>query len=135
MRVVEVKLKRHISGEEIIIDALEIDTISKDTLPSPPKRVVQEVKALGLTFAEVLTQYQKTRALLTTSLLVGADYYCAIVTGGKRLQDKVMTAETILGWTLHGATQFRAQPINSSTVMILTITTTNEDINEEVKGF
>lgn len=136
MRVVEVKIKRHPLEEEIVIEALEIDMISKDTLPSPPKSIVREVKALGLTLADDLTQYHKTTAPLTTSLLVGADYYWEIVTGRtKRLQDKVMAAETILGWTLHGPTQFRAQPMNSSTVMVLKVTTTKEDINEEVKRF
>ncbi|KAH9379967.1 hypothetical protein HPB48_013223 [Haemaphysalis longicornis] len=136
MRVVEMKIKGHSSEEEINIDALEIDMISKDTLPSPPNRVLKEVKALGLTLADDLTQYHKSRVPLTTSLLVGADYYWEIVKGRtKRLQNKVLAVETILGWTLHGPTQFRAQPINSSKVMVLKVTTTNEDINEEVKRF
>ncbi|KAH9379475.1 hypothetical protein HPB48_011653 [Haemaphysalis longicornis] len=136
MKVVQVKIKRHPSVEEIIIDALEIDTISKDTLSSPSKRVVQEVKGLGLTLADDLMQYHKTRAPLTTSLLVGAEYYWAIVTGRRKwLQDKVMAAETILGWTLHGPTQPRAQPMNSLPVMVLEVTTRNEDINEEVTRF
>lgn len=84
--VVAVKVKRHLLQKEIIIEALEIDTISKDTLPSPPlpsppKRVVREVKALLLTLADDLTQHQKTRAPLTTSLLVVAEYYRVFVTG------------------------------------------------------
>ncbi|KAH9361634.1 hypothetical protein HPB48_005213 [Haemaphysalis longicornis] len=134
MRVLEAKIKRHLSEKQIIIGALAIDMISKDTLPSPPKRVVKEVKALGTTLADDLTQYHKKRAPLITSLLVGAEYYWDIVTPRtKRLQDKVMAAEAIPGWTLHGPTQFRAQPMKSSTVMVLEVNTTNEDINEEVK--
>lgn len=79
--VVEVKVKRHLLQKEIIIEALEIDMISKDTLPSPPKRVVREVKALLLTLADDLTQRQKRRAPVTTSLLVVAEYYRVFVTG------------------------------------------------------
>lgn len=79
--VVEVKVKRHLLQNEILIEALEIHMISKDTLPSPPKRVVREVKALLLTLADDLTQRQKTRAPLTTSLLVVAEYYRVFVTG------------------------------------------------------
>lgn len=79
--VVAVKVKRHLLQKENIIEPLEIDMISKDTLPSPPKRVVREVKALLLTLADDLTQHQKTRAPLRTSLLVVAEYYRVFVTG------------------------------------------------------
>lgn len=48
--------------KDIIIEALEIDMISKDKLPSPPKRVVREVKALRVTLTDDLTQNCKTRA-------------------------------------------------------------------------
>lgn len=109
--------------------------ISKDTFPSPPKTVLREVKAL-LTLADDLTQHQKTRAPLTTSLLVIAEYYRVFVTGWtKRLLDKVMPTEMILGWALHGPTWFRAQPMNSWTVMVLKLTTVDEDINKEVEMF
>lgn len=46
-----------------------------------------------------------------------------------------MAKETILGWMLHGPTQLRVQPINSSTVMVLKISATKEDINDEVRRF
>lgn len=79
--VVALKVRRHLLQKEIIIEALEIDTISKDTLPSPPKRVVRVVKALLLTLGDDLTQHQKTGVPLTTSLLVVAEYYGVFVTG------------------------------------------------------
>ena len=74
------------------------------------------------------------------SLLIGADYYWAIVTGSiKRLSPKLMAVNTAFGWTLQGqAGTTRSTAICSSAANVVRVIVTEEtdkEISAQLRSF
>uniref|UniRef100_L7LX93 Putative tick transposon n=1 Tax=Rhipicephalus pulchellus TaxID=72859 RepID=L7LX93_RHIPC len=136
MNVVEVNVRKNPTSDQITIEALEIEVISCDVLPSPPLAIQDRARNLGISLADDRKKAGKASGNLETSILIGADYYWAVVTGRTReMQPKVMAIETVLGWTVQGPVDFRSMPMKSSTVMVLKISAKSDTIVDELQKF
>ncbi|GFU21095.1 integrase catalytic domain-containing protein [Trichonephila clavipes] len=96
---VEVRLRNVLSGEETVIEALEIDGISKATLslPNPDAWAEMESKGFRLTFS-----CNESSENCEISLLIGSDFYWSLTHRIKRLDSSLLAVETRLGWSLQG---------------------------------
>ncbi|GFR12543.1 integrase catalytic domain-containing protein [Trichonephila clavata] len=96
---VEVRLRNILNGEVTVIEALEIEEISKATLslPSPDVWTEMETKGFRLTF-----NYSESSENCEISLLIGSDFYWSLTHRIKRLDSSLVAVETTLGWSLQG---------------------------------
>ncbi|GFX84237.1 DUF1758 domain-containing protein [Trichonephila clavipes] len=96
---VEVRLRNVLSGEETVIEALEIEEISKATLslPNPDAWAERESKGFRLTFS-----CNESSENCEISLLIGSDFYWSLTHRIKRLDSSLVAVETRLGWSLQG---------------------------------
>ncbi|GFQ76714.1 DUF1758 domain-containing protein, partial [Trichonephila clavata] len=96
---VEVRLRNILNGEVTVIEALEIEEISKATLslPSPDVWTEMETKGFRLTF-----NYSESSENCEISLLIGSDFYWSLTHRIKRLDSSLVVVETSLGWSLQG---------------------------------
>ncbi|GFT92030.1 DUF1758 domain-containing protein [Trichonephila clavipes] len=96
---VEVRLRNILSGEETVIEALEIEEISKATLslPNPDAWAEMESKGFRLTFS-----CNESSENCEISLLIGSDFYWSLTHRIKRLDSSLVAVETRLGWSLQG---------------------------------
>ncbi|GFW74431.1 integrase catalytic domain-containing protein [Trichonephila clavipes] len=96
---VEVRLRNVLSGEETVIEALEIEEISKATLslPNPDAWAEMESKGFRLTFS-----CNESSENCEISLLIGSDFYWSLTHRIKRLDSSLVAVETRLGWSLQG---------------------------------
>ncbi|GFW47383.1 DUF1758 domain-containing protein [Trichonephila clavipes] len=96
---VEVRLRNVLSGEETVIEALEIEEISKATLslPNPDAWAEMESKGFRLTFS-----CNESSENCEISLLIGSDLYWSLTHRIKRLDSSLVAVETRLGWSLQG---------------------------------
>ncbi|GFV91516.1 DUF1758 domain-containing protein [Trichonephila clavipes] len=93
---VEVRLRNILSGEETVIEALEIEEISKATLslPNPDAWAEMESKGFRLTFS-----CNESSENCEISLLIGSDFYWSLTHLIKRLDSSLVAVETSLGWS------------------------------------
>ncbi|CAL1261366.1 unnamed protein product [Larinioides sclopetarius] len=98
-RKVEVELKNIFSGEEFVIEAVQIEEISKATLSLPNPDVWKEMESIGfkLTFS-----YNESSENCEISYLIGSDFYWSLKNRIKRLDSSLVAIETRLGWSLQG---------------------------------
>ncbi|GFX44266.1 integrase catalytic domain-containing protein [Trichonephila clavipes] len=91
---VEVRLRNVLSGEETVIEALEIEEISKATLslPNPDAWAEMESKGFRLTFS-----CNESSENCEISLLIGSDLYWSLTHRIKRLDSSLVAVETSLG--------------------------------------
>ncbi|GFQ77223.1 integrase catalytic domain-containing protein [Trichonephila clavata] len=96
---VEVRLRNILNGEITVIEALEIEEISKATLslPSPDVWTEMETKGFRLTF-----NCSESSENCEISLLIGSDFYRSLTNRIKRLDSSLVAVETSLGWSLQG---------------------------------
>ncbi|GFQ77068.1 integrase catalytic domain-containing protein [Trichonephila clavata] len=96
---VEVRLRYLLNGEVTVIEALEIEEISKATLslPSPDVWTELETKGFRLTF-----NCSESSENCEISLLIGSDFYWFLTHWIKRLDSSLVVVETSLGWSLQG---------------------------------
>ncbi|GFU88217.1 integrase catalytic domain-containing protein [Trichonephila clavipes] len=96
---VEVRLRNVLSGEETVIEALEIEEISKArlSLPNPDAWAERESKGFRLTFS-----CNESSENCEISLLIGSDLYWSLTRRIKRLDSSLVAVETRLGWSLQG---------------------------------
>ncbi|GFR19689.1 DUF1758 domain-containing protein [Trichonephila clavata] len=96
---VEVRLRNILNGEVTVIEALEIEEISKATLslPSPDVWTEMETKGFRLTF-----NCSESSENCEISLLIGSDFYWSLTLRIKRLDSSLVAVETSLGWSLQG---------------------------------
>ncbi|GFT26887.1 DUF1758 domain-containing protein [Trichonephila clavipes] len=96
---VEVRLRNVLSGEETVIEALEIEEISKATLslPNPDAWAEMESKGFRLTFS-----CNESSENCEISLLIGPDFYWSLTHRIKTLDSSLVAVETRLGWSLQG---------------------------------
>ncbi|GFW07538.1 DUF1758 domain-containing protein [Trichonephila clavipes] len=97
--VENIGLRNVLSGEETVIEALEIEEISKATLslPNPDAWAEMESKGLRLTFS-----CNESSENCEISLLIGSDFYWSLTHRIKRLDSSLVAVETRLGCSLQG---------------------------------
>ncbi|GFQ67958.1 DUF1758 domain-containing protein [Trichonephila clavata] len=91
---VKVRLRNILNGEVTVIEALEIEEISKATLMEATE---METKGLRLTF-----NCNESSENCEISLLIGSDFYWSLTHRIKRLYSSLVVVETSLGWSLQG---------------------------------
>ncbi|GFX74723.1 integrase catalytic domain-containing protein [Trichonephila clavipes] len=124
---VEVRLRNILSGEEIVIEALEIEEISKATLslPNPDAWAEMESKGFRLTFS-----CNESSENCEISLLIGSDFYWSLTHRIKRLDSSLVAVETRLGWSLQGRCDERS---NCTSVHL--VHSEDESISTELRRF
>ncbi|GFS81737.1 DUF1758 domain-containing protein [Trichonephila clavipes] len=106
---VEVRLRNILSGEETVIEALEIEEISKATLSltNPDAWAEMESKGFRLTFS-----CNESSENCEISLLIRSDFYWSLTHQIKRLDSSLVALETSLGWSLQGKCDERSDCIS-----------------------
>ncbi|GFW78767.1 DUF1758 domain-containing protein [Trichonephila clavipes] len=124
---VEVRLRNILSGEETVIEALEIEEISKATLslPNPDAWAEMESKGFRLTFS-----CNESSENCEISLLIGSDFYWSLTHRIKRLDSSLVAVETRLGWSLQGRCDER-----SDCTSVHLVHSEDESISTELRRF
>ncbi|GFS69144.1 integrase catalytic domain-containing protein [Trichonephila clavipes] len=124
---VEVRLRNVLSGEETVIEALEIEEISKATLslPNPDAWAEMELKGFRLTFS-----CNESSENCEISLLIGSDFYWSLTHWIKRLDSSLVAVETRLGWSLQGKCDER-----SDCTLVHLVHSEEESISTELRRF
>ncbi|GFS95503.1 integrase catalytic domain-containing protein [Trichonephila clavipes] len=124
---VEVRLRNVLSGEETVIEALEIEEISKATLslPNPDAWAEMESKGFRLTFS-----CNESSENCEISLLIGSDFYWSLTHRIKRLDSSLVAVETRLGWSLQGKCDER-----SDCTLVHLVRSEEESISTEPRRF
>ncbi|GFY08620.1 integrase catalytic domain-containing protein [Trichonephila clavipes] len=124
---VEVRLRDVLSGEETVIEALEIEEISKATLslPNPDAWAEMESKGFRLTFSCNVSSEN-----WEISLLIGSDFYWSLTHRIKRLDSSLVAVETRLGWSLQGKCDER-----SDCTSVHLVHSEEESISTELRRF
>ncbi|GFV81404.1 DUF1758 domain-containing protein [Trichonephila clavipes] len=124
---VEVRLRNILSGEETVIEALEIEEISKATLslPNPDAWAEMESKGFRLTFS-----CNESSENWEISLLIGSDFYWSLTHWIKRLDSSLVAVETRLGWSLQGKCDER-----SDCTLVHLVHSEEESISTELRRF
>ncbi|GFY35044.1 integrase catalytic domain-containing protein [Trichonephila clavipes] len=124
---VEVRLRNVLSGEETVIEALEIEEISKATLslPNPDAWAEMESKGFRLTFS-----CNESSENCEISLLIGSDFYWSLTHRIKRLDSSLVAVETRLGWSLQGKCDER-----SDCTLVHLVHSEEESISTELRRF
>ncbi|GFT13874.1 integrase catalytic domain-containing protein [Trichonephila clavipes] len=104
--VENIGLRNVLSGEETVIEALEIEEISKATLslPNPDAWAEMESKGFRLTFS-----CNESSENCEISLLIGSDFYWSLTHRIKRLDSSLVAVETRLRWSLQGKCDERSE--------------------------
>ncbi|GFW71857.1 integrase catalytic domain-containing protein [Trichonephila clavipes] len=125
---VEVRLRNVLSGEETVIEALEIEVISKArlSLPNPDAWAEMESKGFRLTFS-----CNESSENCEISLLIGSDFYWSLTHRiKKRLDSSLVAVETSLGWSLQGKCDER-----SDCTSVHLVHSEEESISTELRRF
>ncbi|GFX66972.1 DUF1758 domain-containing protein [Trichonephila clavipes] len=124
---IEVRLRNVLSGEETVIEALEIEEISKATLsiPNPDAWAEMESKGFRLTFS-----CNESSENCEISLLIGSDFYWSLTHRIKRLDSSLVAVETSLGWSLQGKCDER-----SDCTLVHLVHSEEESISTELRRF
>ncbi|GFS93208.1 integrase catalytic domain-containing protein [Trichonephila clavipes] len=124
---VDVRLRNILSGEETVIEALEIEEISKATLslPNPDAWAEMESKGFRLTFS-----CNESSENCEISLLIGSDFYWSLTHRIKRLDSSLVAVETSLGWSLQGKCDER-----SDCTSVHLVHSEDESISTELRRF
>ncbi|GFX47797.1 integrase catalytic domain-containing protein [Trichonephila clavipes] len=127
--VENIGLRNVLSGEETVIEALEIEEISKATLslPNPDAWAEMESKGFRLTFS-----CNESSENCEISLLIGSDFYWSLTHRIKRLDSSLVAVETRLGWSLQGKCEIHcfsdASKSAYGTILYLRFVTCNNEI-------
>ncbi|GBM19181.1 hypothetical protein AVEN_153812-1 [Araneus ventricosus] len=126
-RKVEVKLRNILDGREVVIEALEIEEISRASIRVPDWDVCVEMEKRGLALTFDVENLSRNCQI---SLLVGADYYWDLVKGFQRLNSSLVAVETVLGWSLQG----RCDELTES-ILVNFVISERELVSAEVRRF
>ncbi|KAL1433746.1 hypothetical protein MTO96_012278 [Rhipicephalus appendiculatus] len=106
-------------GDKRELQVLETDVICDQTIPKPPKQIMEKLEALGYECADFGHDDDGPKEI---GLLIGADYLWDLATGrtvklGKRLR----AVETAAGWTVQGPVERNEKDSHcAQTVMLRT---------------
>ncbi|GFX12286.1 DUF1758 domain-containing protein [Trichonephila clavipes] len=125
--VENIGLRNVLSGEETVIEALEIEEISKATLslPNPDAWAEMESKGFRLTFS-----CNESSENCEISLLIGSNVYWSLTHRIKRLDSSLVAVETRLGWSLQGKCDER-----SDCTLVNLVQGEDESISTELRRF
>ncbi|GBM11893.1 hypothetical protein AVEN_209599-1 [Araneus ventricosus] len=126
-RKVEVRLRNVLSGEETVIEAVEIEEISRATLSLPNQDAWREMESRGFRLTFSCSESSESCEI---SLLIGSDFYWSLINRIKRLDSSLVAIETSLGWSLQGKCDER----NDCTSVHL-IHSEEESISAELRRF
>ncbi|GBM67066.1 hypothetical protein AVEN_74810-1 [Araneus ventricosus] len=98
-RKVEVRLRNVLSGEETVIEAVEIEEISRATLSLPNHDAWREMESRGFRLTFSCSESSESCEI---SLLIGSDFFWSLTNRIKRLDSSLVAVETSLGWSLQG---------------------------------
>ncbi|GBO22913.1 hypothetical protein AVEN_139871-1 [Araneus ventricosus] len=98
-RKVEVRLRNVLSGEETVIEAMEIEEISRATLSLPNQDAWREMESKGFRLTFSCSESSESCEI---SLLIGSDFHWSLTNRIKRLDSSLVAVETSLGWSLQG---------------------------------
>lgn len=133
MNVVEVALKENPDGEPLVMEAIEVDMISRTRLPRPNDNSKSYMKKMGMKIADDNDEKSATQE---TSLLLGSDFYWEAITGRvKRLNQHTMLVESILGWIVHGPCGVESYLRETKSVMVLHATERTDEITDAIQKF
>ncbi|GBN32298.1 hypothetical protein AVEN_271209-1, partial [Araneus ventricosus] len=116
-----------LSGEETVIEAVEIGEISRATLilPNQDTWIEMESRGFRLTFS-----CSESSESCEISLLIGSDFYWSLANRIKRLDSSLVAVETSLGWSLQGRCDER-----SDCTSVHLIHSEEESISAELRRF
>ncbi|GFU06922.1 integrase catalytic domain-containing protein [Trichonephila clavipes] len=125
--VENIGLRNVLSGEETVIEALEIEEISRATLslPNPDAWAEMESKGFRVTFS-----CNESSENCEISLLIGSDFYWSLTHRIKRLDSSLVAVETSLGWSLQGKCDER-----SDCTSVHLVHSEEESISTELRRF
>lgn len=133
MNVVEVVLKENPDGESLLIEAIEVDMISRVRLPRPYETSKSHMKKMGIKIADDNDEKCTTQE---TSSLLGYDFYWDVITGRvKRLNKHTVLVESILGWIVRGPCVVESKVREAKSVMVLHAAERTGEITEAIKRF
>ncbi|GFU16758.1 DUF1758 domain-containing protein [Trichonephila clavipes] len=124
---IEVRLRNVLSGKETVIEALEIEEISKATLSLPNPDAWAEMKSKGFRLTFSCNESSENWEI---SLLIGSDFYWSLTHRIKRLDSSLVAVETRLGWSLQGKCDER-----SDCTSVHLVHSEEESISTELRRF
>lgn len=136
-RRVELWLRSQHDRTEVRVEALEVPCICADLMPVPSDADVLRMLEEGMKVADVSHGDHSDEGI---GLLIGADFYWAVVTGSvRRLAPKLMAVDTAFGWTLQGevgTTRSTAICSTATSVMRASVSEeTDKDIASQLRSF
>ncbi|GBM16759.1 hypothetical protein AVEN_9356-1 [Araneus ventricosus] len=126
-RKVEVRLRNVLSGEETVIEAVEIEEISRATLSLPNQDAWREMESRGFRLTFSCSESSESCEI---SLLIGSDFYWSLTNQIKRLDSSLVAVETSLGWSLESKCDER-----SDCITVNLIHSEEESISAELRRF
>lgn len=134
-RQVECWPKNWRDNSRVRIEALKISEISGDQLPRPDDHVTHLAQEQGLKLAHTVLDGCQPGAGI--ELFVGADHYWDVTTSNvKRVNERLMAVETVLGWMLQGTgtTLSASMHLTRVSVMRISVNQEPEDIPRQVRS-
>ncbi|XP_064475573.1 uncharacterized protein LOC135389456 [Ornithodoros turicata] len=135
-RRVELWLTSQHDRRDVRVEALEVPMICSDVMKAPVDILRDQLHAQGIVIADASLHGIQCEDGI--SVLIGADNYWPMVTGGlKRLDKTLVAVETIFGWTVQGPTTTDSSATRSSTgVMRVAVTdAVNRKISAQLRAF
>ncbi|XP_064476598.1 uncharacterized protein LOC135390698 [Ornithodoros turicata] len=135
-RRVELCLTSQHDRRDVRVGALQVPMICSDVMKAPVDILRYQLHAQGIVIADASLHGIQCEDGI--SVLIGADNYWAMVTGGlKRLDKTLVAVETIFGWTVQGPTTTDSSATRSSTgVMRVAVTgAVNREISAQLRAF
>ncbi|XP_064481411.1 uncharacterized protein LOC135394547 [Ornithodoros turicata] len=129
---VSVTLRSQYTSQEVSFEALEIPEICISNLPHIDVKALDCLRNTGIQLADVAVASVPSTEI---SILLGADFYGAVVTGKQmRLQGNLIALETTFGWTLQGpAGDYSSPEVNTFHVDVSSFS--QDDLDERLQSF
>ncbi|XP_064486068.1 uncharacterized protein LOC135398613 [Ornithodoros turicata] len=134
-RRVKVWLRSQYRRQDTCVEALETPEISANLMPSPDANVTRVLNEKGMEVADAAVF--GTTCKPEVQILIGSDYYWAVVTGeSQRISDKLFAVNTIFGWTVQGPNTSSSSCFNTGVgVLRVTVESTENEASVELQRF
>ncbi|XP_064466296.1 uncharacterized protein LOC135377646 [Ornithodoros turicata] len=128
-RRVKVWLRSQYRRQDTCVEALETPEISANLMPSPDANVTRVLNEKGMEVADAAVF--GTTCKPEVQILIGSDYYWAVVTGeSQRISEKLFAVNTIFGWTVQGPNTSSSSCFNTGVgVLRVTVESTDTDMD------
>ncbi|GFW80456.1 reverse transcriptase domain-containing protein [Trichonephila clavipes] len=127
LNIVKIKLKNKVDPNLCIeIEAVETEHISITNLPTPDRNIDKKFRYLKN--VQLADPYEVNGKEI--SILIGADYYYQVVTGRiTRLNQSLVTVETLFGWSLQG------HSTDSEDILTMSVIVNESNISKQLSEF